>query len=312
MMTSWKLWVALQNPPALNPVFRRTANVEYHFSLCFAAFNRFRRLAVACLSLLTVLMVITYPQYALLFILIVPMSIFFILLVVPILLVIGSNLMGMIWSSLVSTSIVRERERGTYDLLCLLPDGIWGANWAIGSGCIYRGAFFDLLQLGVRTLALFGFVILGIMFIITLGIAASSASHDDLLRAISTLIDMTAIMIGYYVHYVQSMVFSPLTGMLTATYSRSQFDARLYAPIFFLALQIGSYVLTFLIAFRILPDIYEHFILTNSLAYLTLPFVQLAIFYGIREGILLGVWMLVKQELNVRFSEFNRLVSLPQ
>ncbi len=313
-MTSWKLWSALQNPPALNPVFRRTANVEYLFSLRFPAFNRLRRLVLVGLFVFILLLLITYPRYVLLFILIVPMSIMFVLLVVPILLVIGSNLMGVIWSSSVSTTIVREREHSTYDLLCLLPDGVFGATWAIGSGCIHRGAFFELLQLGVRTFALFGIIILGIMVIVTLGIAASPPFYDgeaDLIRAITTVLDMIAIIIGYYAHHIQSVVLSPLTGILTSIYVRNQLEARLFAPIIFLALQVGSYALTFLIAFRIIPDIYHYFALTDSLTHMTLPFAQLAIFYAIREGILFAVWTLVKQELNIHPSEFNRLVSLP-
>jgi hypothetical protein len=296
----------------MNPVFRRTANVEYFFSLQFPVWLRYMGMSVAIL--LALLMLVTNPQFLLFFILIIPMSIFVVLLVVPGLLIIGSNLLGAFWASVVSMSLVRERERGTYDLLCLLPDGMLGVNWAIGSGCMHRGAFFDLLQLGVRTLALLSLVILGVMFIIAIGIAAGLSfqdTNDDLLRAIRTILDMLTLLIGFYANYIQGVVLSPLTGILTAIYVRNQVEARLIAPAIFLALQIGSYALTFLIAFNLIPGIYQHFFLTNSAVHMTLPFAQLALFCGIREAIFLSVWLLVKQELNVHPSEFNRLISLP-
>jgi hypothetical protein len=313
MMTSWKLWSALHNPPALNPIFRRVVNVEYLFNFQLSRWRWLQPLALTVFSALTILALLEKPHLVLLAILIVPMSFLFIVLIVPILLVIGSNLLGAFWSSAVSTTIVRERERGRYDLLCLLPDGVLGVNWAIGSGCMHRGAFFDLLNIVVRTLLIFGLIILGIMVIITLGVAAEASlrkTNDDLWQAVRTVFDVLAVIIGYYAHYVQGIALSPLTGILTAMYVRNQLEARLFAPIIFLALQFGSYALTFLIAFNIIPSIYQYFFVTSWLVYVILPFVQLAVFCGIREGIFWGIWMLVKQELNVQQSEFNRLVSL--
>jgi hypothetical protein len=315
MMTSWKFWSALQNPPALNPIFRRVVHVEYLFNLQLSRWLWFQPLAVIIFGLIVLWALITKPQLVILAVLIVPMSFLFIVLIVPILLVIGSNLLGIFWSSVVSTAIIKEHERGTYDLLCLLPDGILGANWAIGSGCIHRGAFFDLMYMAVRALLVFGFILLGIMLVITLGIAAGTSfynANDDLFQAVRTVLDLISLIIGYYVHYVQAIVLSPLTGILTAIYVRSQLEARLLAPIFFLALQIGGYTLTFFIAFNILPGLYSHFFVVDSLAYMTLPFAQLSVFCGIREMILFGVWLLIKQQFNVHPSEFKRLISLPQ
>jgi hypothetical protein len=313
MITSWKLWSALHNPPALNHVFRRTVNVEYLFSLHIP--DWLQRLVGAVAIIFVVLMIFINPQFVLLFILILPMSVFLILLVMPVLLIIGSNLLGTFWSSVVSTAIVKEHEHATYDLLCLLPDGILGANWAIGSGCIHRGAFFDLMYMAVRTLLIFGFIVLGIMLIIVLGIAAGASfykANESLLLAVHTLLDLINLIVGYYVHYIQAIVLSPLTGILTAIFVRNQLEARLLAPVFFLALQIGSYTLTFFIAFNILPGLYSHFFIIDSLAYMTLPFAQLAVFCGIREIILFGVWMLIKQHLNVHPSEYKRLITVPQ
>jgi len=315
MITSWKLWSALQNPPALNPIFRRTANVDYLFNLHLPRLKWLRPVVIVLALSLGLLLALTNPQFVLLFILVIPMSIFFVLLVVPLLLLIGSNLLGAFWASIVSTSILREHERGTYDLLCLLPDGILGANWAISSGCMHRGAYFDLLYLGVRTLALFGIIILATTLVITIGIAAGppyAEGDADSFRAIKTVMDMVNIILGYYIHHVQSVVLSPLIGILTAIHVRSQVEARLFAPIVFLALQVVSYALIFLVAFKLLPTIYQSFFVWNSLAYLTLPFAQLVIFCAVREGILFFMLKLVKQALNVQTSEFNHLISLPQ
>lgn len=312
MMTSWRLWSALQNPPALNPIFRRIANVEYTFNFRLPGWLWLRRLGIVCLLAFAVVMLITRPQFVLLFVLIIPMSIFLVLMGMPILITIGSSLLGAFWASVVSTAIVRERERGRYDLLCLLPDGMLGTNWAIGSGCIHRNALFDLLQMGSRTLVFFAIVILGIVLIVTLGMGTSlRAANDDLLRAARTILDMIALTAGYYIHYVQGVVLSPLTGILTAIHVHSQLEARLIAPVIFLTLQIGSYALTFLIAFTILPGAFQSAFQSNSPLLMVLPFAQLAIFCVIREGIFLVVWMMVKQGLNIHPSDFNRLVSLP-
>ena len=57
------------------------------------------------------------------------------------------------------STINREREQGTYDLLALTPAGLGSANWLIAAACAYRlNAVERLAQL--RTLALTMLVLL--------------------------------------------------------------------------------------------------------------------------------------------------------
>src|SRR5262249_20834925 len=55
----------------------------------------------------------------------------------------SGSIYGVVWTMDISQLLARERQNGTYDLLCLLPPGGLAAAWAICTGCLYRNQVFN-------------------------------------------------------------------------------------------------------------------------------------------------------------------------
>lgn len=308
MVTSWKLWSALRNPPALHPLFQRNAGLQYQVRLPMLRSSG-EWTEMILIGVLVVLLV-TNPHLALVFILIVPLTIIGALLALPLLLPLLINVTGALWSAVVGAEIADAREKGTYDLLCLTPDGQLGANWAICSGCLHRSDVFEVLYLVVRALSLFGIVLIGISLIITGGILINAQFNFASVRVVEslrTLLDILALVIGYHIHYVQSVALSSLVGLLTPFYFNRPVEVKLIAPVSFLALQAITYAVTFALAFRILPTLYTD---APTWFYMIQPLVALLIFAVIREAVVLAVWHRVQMRLSTHSSEMTIMAAL--
>jgi len=288
-VTTWQFWQALNNPPSNHPLFLRIKMRENA--------PRTKTFATAVVGVVlfevsTLLLGLTSPllqTVALVFSLILPLML--------LAMVFNSTVYAVRWTASVGGTIAREREMRRYDLLCLLPSGPVGACMTICAGCLDRDSAFKSIprfeKFPIRREQLIFIVIIATLVLVTL------ISEERVTEILLFFVCLIAAMLGFYVDYVQSAVFASLIGMLTSIYVHSQNDARLLGVLAFLLLQASTYLFTALVGVVIAPMILDWHQIPEWVASFSLPFLWLATFYGVREGMIVGLLRLVTHRLKM-------------
>jgi hypothetical protein len=295
---TWKLWRALQRPPVRHPLYRRALLLRPAEGLRFDDAVTLHFLWRLVLPLLFMSIFALTP-------IILPLVI-----VTPLLLPVIINWCSIQWAVRTGGAIASENERGTYDLAALTPPGAFGASWTICSACIHRGSSFSDLHTFVRVLVKFLFLMTGIGFVIAILIAAARSPGVSAGAAFSqstfvNLFHAAALVTAFYLDHVQSVVVGGLVGMLAPNYVRNHLDARAWGLFGYLLLQVGTYLLTWLIGFQVIPVLYEGLNLNSIYAEFSIPILRVAVFYGIREGIIAGLWLVLTGRLNAMPSDLD-------
>lgn len=297
---TWKLWHALQRPPVRHPLYRRALFMRPTEGLRLDE-------AVTLHFLWRLVMPLLFVSIFALTPIILPLVI-----VTPLLLPLIVNWCCVQWAIRTGGAIASENERGTYDLAALTPPGAFGASWTICSACIHRGSSFGDLHTFVRVLVKFLFLMTGSGFFIAILIAIARSPGDSVGAAFSqstfvNLFHAAALVAAFYLDHVQSAVVGGLVGMLAPIYVRNRLDARAWGLFGYSMLQVGVYLLTWLIGFQVIPALYEGLNLNGLYAELSIPILRVVVFYFIREGIIAGLWLVLTGRLNAMPSDLDDL-----
>lgn len=188
------------------------------------------------------------------------------------------------WAVSIAAALVRERERNTYDVLCVTPDGPERVDWAICTGRLHRD---DTLHWMVDSRMLFVILLFTAIVMLLFSTALGSRRFDPYGFTV-VLVTVISVGITTYLDLVQSLVLCGLVGMWVPRYARTGLDARLWAAGGFLLLQ----VVTFIAA--ILTDRFFSFG-TNSPSGLL---AGMAVFYLFREIVIAAFWQRLRYEWN--------------
>ncbi|MBZ0294002.1 MAG: hypothetical protein K8L99_15675 [Anaerolineae bacterium] len=279
-MLTWKLWRALSQPPYPHPLFQRVYTNREHV-------GKLQRFLFFMIAYLMICLALTFfwPVFALN-----PAGLLVTIFA-------GSNTaFGTLWSDRVSTTIAKEHELDTYDLLCLIPVGAFGAGWTLAVGSLHASPLFRYTGLIMRML---GGVVLTVS-ILTLGIPMMlSIAHwesQEIFLLFIALWNLCLAAAGFYFDYAQSVVLAHLIGILASTYSMGRLNTRLLSNGTFLLAQVTIYLATFITGFIFLNDLYELLELPQIAEAISLPILRLLLFYGFHEIGIRLVWAtLVRQ-----------------
>jgi len=286
-MTTWKIWRALHNPPALHPVFQRTVlrppPLVNRRSLGWAG--------------LVVNLVLGLGQY----------SPTILLALMPFILVFTGITYGIDCAIRVGSTIAKERENDTFNLLSLSPSGALGASWAICTSALYRNRDFDRLHNVVRGSVIITMITIAIIAAITLVIQSDKFSRvaEPTFLTVIHLVDLTAVILAVYIEYVQSAILGSLIGMFVPIYSQNRVDTSAYAIGGFLFLQITTYFVAYFIGFLILTDLYDGLYISGDYAEISLSILRLGVFFMVREVIITVLWRTLVERLNAQPSELE-------
>jgi hypothetical protein len=298
-MSTWRLWRMLRHPPLDHPLYRRGVT---SYSLSPALRHRL------WLSVLFIMFVsgcggIFFPglQWLLPFTL---------LMVVPILLlvyIVGTGtFFGVFWAATIASRIAVERQRGTFDLLCVSPSGAFGVCRVMASARLDREQLLHNLYAQKNTLAMAAAVV---VFFFAVFLTNDSDFYGGVLAILTYGLIVIA---AFYADFIQSVVIAVMIGLLTPTRTTDPFDARLWAVGGFLFAQVSVYTLTWLIGFQVLPGFYDSAGISGVVADLSLSALRLLIFCGLREIIIIALWLALAEALNVDRSTAIRLTGLPE
>lgn len=290
-MLTWKLWRALHDPPVQHPLFGHISRVQPsqlgRLTVFLLPLGLAFMLAVFILGVWRSPPLITTPL----------LNSHSVALIV--LLVFTGTVYGLVWASNISHILMRMRAEGKYDLLRLSTSSELQLNWAICTGYLYRNQSFSRVHTQRARITQYMLMIpAGLAMPLMLGIASENEPY--VLMILTTFVHAVVIALAYYLDYAQSVIIGGLLGMSVPSYVRTEFDARTLAAGGFLAVQIGSYGITWLIGFVVLPELYTAWHISGSYAELSLAVARLLVFYLVREALILGLWSLLLRQLPAR------------
>lgn len=310
-MISLQLWRALNQPPAMHPLFwltvRRSLNSN-HLSHVSGRMSWVDRLSIAYLLIFAGAMLLVNILSAntqsglvtlLMFLLALP-------IMVPIAILLRSTLLsgsvyGLIWAMDISQLVARERQNRTHDLLCLLPPGGLAADWAICTGCLYRNQVFNQIV-----------ELRGIMFRIIFTFSAvlflgSMMGQLNLSEALIFAVDLAALLVALHIDFIHSIIISGLVGMIAPLYTYNRTEARLWAAGGFLMIQFSIYAVTALAWLVVLPRVFEMLGFRGWLLTLVIPIFVVLVFAAIREGVITGLWRWLLAQTNTDPHDLERV-----
>ena len=310
MLLTWKLWRAMRSPPAVgHAVFRRIATTPSFFPVRWSVKITDQMIWI----ILIPIMLIFVHYFGISGILIVffgiPALIIIAILITPLALPIAVGLAGGMWAARISHTLVRERQSHTYDLLCAMPDGKLGANWAIASGSLHQGNIFSLLRAVMVLALLLGGALLALLMIVTVVLALRSNPTETIIVALRTICDIVVLLLLFYAHFVQSVVMSVLVGVFIPTHLSNRIDAPWIAFALTLVLQLGTLLILYFFM-TIAGPVLGTLTPSTPVAFIGVPFVYLLFFLLLRDAVTLGLWHSITERLNAHSTERDYLIHL--
>jgi hypothetical protein len=298
---TWRIWTMLRNPPFGNPLFRRTLlnrspQPQSEFQPYKIITPRFIGELVGVLFVCTAML----------------SPIFLILAAVAMLLILNGTIYSLVWSVRTSGTIARERERQTYDMCCVSPEGSLGVNWAICTGFLHRDNRLEQIHMVVRTLLGVGFVLVLLIALVLISNAGqvrpTKFAQEEAQQYALMIVHVGTAIALIYIDHVHSIVLGCLVGILVPSYVNRRIEAQLGTLGLYLTLQVSAYAVAGIIGLVILPAIYDE--TASGLAQISLAIVQVLIFYATREAMITYLWNKLVERLNVTPDE-ESLVARP-
>jgi hypothetical protein len=287
MLTTWKLWRMLKNPPRNHPLFMRMSKAQ--------AAPLPRHINIAAMSILVVMIC---------FLTAVIPPLLSVALFLPVLFaVFNGSVYGLVWAVRVSRTIVHEHEQRTFEILSIAPDGALGSSWAICTGCIHRSRAFDHL----RPFSLEEFAL---AWVVSLILSAgkwqqyiNSFQENLFLFPILVLLTYSLLLVlTFYFNNIQSVIIGVLVGIGMPIYVRSRLDAQVWAVGLYMLIQIVTYLLTWILGGVLLP-----MVLTTGIASEVLSaFLSLGLFFLLRETVIALLWRWLVFQLNSDTNEIQQ------
>jgi hypothetical protein len=290
-MISWQLWYALRHPPYRHILFQRMIAPRLADAYWAHAphshptwFLMLIGVTFACILGMTPLGRELISGVFLALLCILPL--------VAGLLIFNGFVYGLRFAGRISVAVATNAGRGRYELIALAPPGAMGMAWMIAVASIYRekrpvGLNYDhTWYLRVFLLLLFGVLLY----------TALDSPWNEQERIVIVAAYVFTQALAFHIDDVQSVTTGVVLGLAAAAWQPRPLAARTTALLAYLAVHLVVYSLTVIVALLLLPALWpSHF---SWLAAALLPGLRLALFYGLREGVITVIWYQLARRLN--------------
>lgn len=220
-IVSLRLWHTLSRVPRYHPLADKL-----HFERHYTPVGLFW----GGLTTALVLLVLTVPGLFAFYVAIFPLMYFFA----------NVTLNCAAWTANIAHTIARQRTNATYDLLCLLPDGAVGLNWLICAEVLHhksllRRAHADTMML-VQVVGALPLIAIAALILL-------SGDIEARLSAITWFVLVSGIIAVLMIDYTQSVVTACLVGVLAGNRFKAAREARVWAMLVTVTLQVAFYAL---------------------------------------------------------------------
>jgi hypothetical protein len=241
-LLSGRLWQRIQQPSPRNPLYERAAFRAY------TPPNRLLDLLGEALDVLfaSPLVMVTFPF-------------------IPVVLMLLNTINGMRVAAAASTIIHDEHQRGTLDLLTLIPSGRREAIWLLSLGAIHQTRAYHNLTLWRRYI---GRMIPASITFYALLLVLNTLPDSDftltLLNGMFFLVIVPCITVVLFDHdNRQSLVSAAVAGLAVSTTTPRRGDVEGLAMILFLGGQLALYALLVVLLLVPLQRFSAHYFLAN-------------------------------------------------
>ncbi len=307
-MMTWLLWSALQRPYMQHPLFRqlmlrhqRRQPLKWQDMIPIPRFIFQNDLWGALWGIIVVVLLCSGG-----WLIIVP-----IMVLTPVALIIAGTAQGVYTAVRVGTNLVREREMGHTTLHGVMPAGMAGASWAMCSFVHHTNRPITQMREAVRGVYIVLFIAVGfitavavMIWLSTRGLSFSLNEPDVSTQSLLQVLRLLALLIAFYVDFIQSTVLGALIGLLISTIAHSRLDAGGLAFGMFLALQFIFYALVFLVNFVLVPQLIADALHPGRIL------LQFAVYYFSREAMILILWRITAFRLQSDAKEFAQALDL--
>ena len=281
-VVSMQVWNALKRPPIHHPLFRRVSQKRPPAPT--KSLSQLQQVALAIsFALLAYIGLRYFSQLVFIILFFIPIGI------TGLYMALHGTVAGLYWAIRIASTIARERERGTFELLSTSPYGPFSASWAICTGCQYYDQTFN--GVGAQRVwfsRIFFLTLLLIGGLLSLpeahGLGVPNNTSENFLGSLLSLIELVSVLaLVFHIDDIHSTVIGSLVGVIVPLFARNRLDARIGAFVGFVALQITAYTVVWVIGFMLIPDLNANLSLNASVAALALPLEQLGVFFIVRE-----------------------------
>lgn len=286
---TWQLWRILQHPPRQHPLFWRTLQQPNALLTPMGAV-----LARFLMILGGLLIVLISPPLALI------LLVYGVVLMPVTVLVFSGVLYGGYIAVVIATSLAEEHRRGRYDLLQVTPLGATRVDMVVSAGCLHRGNRFQQVHRLVRLTASSLLIALGVVAVfIFLSLTLNPSGSASNQAVVQALFPVVLFLLGacavFYMDHIQSIITGCLVGMLTPHYTQAAIEVRVVSVLLFFLFQAGAYLLSLVSVIMIAPLI-QLIVKDVALAQLFVMLLVVALFYGVREGLIRLLWRFLLQQ----------------
>ncbi len=278
-MISWMLWRGLHHPPINHPIYQRTLTARpphKRRERTVIFFGTLLILGTGCacamlmrLSVYMIIGLLNTPSF----------------LIISVC-VAGVLLYGATLAMAACRTVMQTRVSRTYELLCLLPIGAWGATWALCTGSLMRR----------NTLIWFGFTLKLVIITLLIGLLFDVLLTGLLVRehvqaAEAFILAGSARVLAFggaaYLGGVQAMVSAVLFGLLLPTWITDSAPVHILAAGLYLCVEIAICLTTALCAISVVPALFDG---RTPLSYAAQVLLPAAVFVGLHEGLNTLLW----------------------
>ncbi len=206
--------------------------------------------------------------------------------------VVNGALQGAISAMRIGSLLAGLRERGQFDLLCLLPQGGARITWELCTTCLHRTRTFSSLSSELI------WVIRSIFILATVLIIARE-NRNPWQGPFLAMTQIGLMYILFYIDDIQSLIVGSMAGMIAPTYTRTPSDARLYGLLGYLMIQAATYLLVVLVAVVALPALYRVSHWSGLAADILQFIIGILTLYSFREMIIRALWQMLMNRLDV-------------
>ncbi|NWF68682.1 MAG: hypothetical protein HXY40_06330 [Chloroflexi bacterium] len=258
-MLTYKLWNVLKHPYRQHPVFHHTlrlrragiGDVSWLVKPLRRGLRALRARAQRGTALRVLLFLAALPALAILLLALLAVGVPLLIIGLPLLLPIAVNAHGLSWAVGIGTLIATERDRGTYDLLCITPAGPWPVNWAIISGYAHHDrTLFTLNQRRAWQLLILWVLL---PFVASIGLLQPGQMTYSALLIPRFVIYLLALTVVLFIDQFQSIVLGVLLDIWLANSERSTHEMRLLIMSMYVLLQALTHLSALLLGFGLLP-----------------------------------------------------------
>lgn len=288
-MISFKLWRALSKPPRHHPLFQYV----------LVGSNR-EKPGITSGFVVWVLMLVAFIFIG--SVIFKPVMGFILVMFIAL-----NSIYATRWVLRISQTILEEKQTRRFDLLASLPIGLLGTSWALSTGAVHRRSSFRWLPYLILMIVTIAFIALCGLVTLTFTLLEELSTNEEALLAnldfVRIGIQVIPFVILFYIDHVYSILTAIIVGQIVTIDIANIAEGQVRALIGFLAIQVLTYLLTFLIIALGLPFVFTALGLTEVGHLVLSAFIGIGLFVLIREWTTYSLWTFLTKSLHADANE---------